>query len=74
MNVLLGLFEASAPRFGRGISADGQSCHPPTTPPHEPPQGEDKQEAEAQDIGAERQKEIRDDDGRTAVIERPLYK
>lgn len=74
MNVLLRLLEAMATRVGRGISADGQSCHPLTTPPHEAPHGEEKQEAEAQDIRPERQKEIQDDDGHTAMTERPLYK
>src|SRR6266849_6324953 len=64
------LFEVPAPRSSRSITAHGRSFYPHASPRDEAPHCEDKQDAEAQDIGQESQ----DYGGHTVVPERLLYK
>jgi len=45
------LFEVPAPRSSRSITAHGRSFHPHASPLDEAPHCEDKEDAEAQDIG-----------------------
>src|SRR4029079_6431006 len=63
-----------APRSSRNMPAHGRLFPPRTSPFDKPPHCEEKQEAEAQDIGPERQIVRQDDGGHTVVPERLLYK
>ena len=70
----LWLFEAFAPWLKRGITAHGRSFPPHASPLDEPPHCEDKEDAEAQDIGPDSQSESQDDGGHIVLPERLLYK
>jgi len=68
------LFEVLAPRSSGNITAHGRLFHPRTSPFDKPPNCEEKQDAEAQDIGPDSQIVRQDDGGHTVVSERLLYK
>jgi hypothetical protein len=68
------LFEVPAPRSSRSITAHGCSFHPHASPLDEPPHCEDKEDAEAQDIGPDSQRESQEYGGHIVVPERLLYK